>query len=346
MCDGSDTFGLTFIPDQRELLGPGLLQPVPGRSRCFTYKARPGDYPEKLVDRFGLGLNGLQQLVGDNLDHMPELDRFTPGAPLLVCDPDPRLLPASQSLPAFVPPSSIAALVNNKTIPKDALWLAASPPVFDGRSAWPGLSVIGRAKNQGECDTSVAFAVLAAAQTAAAVALNTSLPAASLSEHDLYFCAADNTYSPRSCRTGMYIITGVRSFLTEERTPDSVAAEECVPYQPDRGADACKRKCQGTAAQLWRGTWTAQGLFTVVDMQRHIRTRGSIICRLPLYSDIRSFYRAKPDGIFRPGERLTTSRDGGCLHLGYTSHGSPVFCSGMCHFNSSSPFAWQRQPSS
>jgi hypothetical protein len=341
MCDGSDTFGLIFTPSKVPTVTG--LQPVPGNPQCFTYKAQPGDYPEQLVDRFGLGLKGLQRLVRDNLDHMPELDRFTPGAPLLVCDLDPRLLPANQisaTLPpeAVLDPTTVGAggprgslLASIRRLPRQArswmlawmhvstrrpallsavdamtLQVAASPPVFDGRSGWRGLSVMGPVKDQGDCYTTVAFAVLAAAQTAAAVALNTSLQADSLSEHEFFFCLSRESDFIKDCRSTMFLKDGVQALLKEQRTRESIALEECVPYQPVRGVDACQRRCTRTAAQLWRGTWKAKQLASIADMQRHILFHGSIICRLPLYSDIRPFYKANSSGIYRgPGELVT-----------------------------------------
>jgi hypothetical protein len=166
---------------------------------------------------------------------------------------------------------------------------------------------MGPVKNQGTCGTAVAFAVLAAAQTAAAVALNNSLPAASLSEHDFYFCTPRDSVIPRSCDRGMAFSSALQLFLRELRTSESIATEECVPYQPERGA--CKRNCNGTAAQLWRGTWQAVQLYTVADMQRHILARGSIICSMPLYSDTRPFYMANQSGIYPgPGEWIDTCR--------------------------------------
>jgi hypothetical protein len=333
MCDGSDTFGLTFIPDQREVLSPDQLQAVRGQSGCYTYKAQPGDYPEKLVDRFGLGLNGLQRLVRDNLDHMPELDRFTPGASLLVCDPDPRVLPANQTLPAVVPRSSVAALDDTKTIEDGALWMAASPQVLDSRSAWRGLSVLGPVKDQGVCFTGVAFSVLAAAETAAAVALNTSLPAASLSAYELHFCS--RTPFARGCGTGWQLEPILEDFLRASRSSNSIALEECVPYTLPRQfrtlpeSAQCQRRCKGTAAQVWRGTWKAVQLRSVVYMQRHILTYGSVICRLPVYSDIRKFSKDTPNGIYRPCEWFDTSR-GGCCWWGGGGH-RRVVCAVILH---------------
>jgi hypothetical protein len=301
MCDGSDTFGLAFKPGN-EVQPVAPLQPVPGLPNCFTYRAQPGDYPEKLVNMFGLGSNGLQRLVRDNLDHMPELDRFTPSAPLLVCDIDPRLLPARQA-PAV--PWATAALWTSKqgNLDTDALLLATSPRVFDGRTAWRGLSVLGPVKNQGRCATAASFAVLGAAQTAAAVALNTSLPAASLSEYELHYCLKDR--GVRNCAGGAEFKDVLFDFLRAAHSQKSIALEECVPYlsQNDRH---CERRCTGTAAQLWRGIWKTRQMISPTDMQRHIRTYGSIMCVLPLYSDIKEFYKANPRGIYRPGERLDT----------------------------------------
>jgi hypothetical protein len=340
MCDGSDTVGLVFLPYGDRQKAGKELQPVPGRPECYSYKAQPGDYPEKLVDRFGLGLNGLQRLVRDNLDHMPELDRFTPGASLLVCDPDPRVLPANQTLPAVVPRSSVAAL--DDTMTEGSLWLATSPQVLDSRSAWRGLSVLGPVKDQGRCATAVTFAVLAVAQTAAAVALNTSLPAASLSEYEQHYCGE----FPRTCYTGVHLSTMLEDFLRASRSPKSIALEECVPYTDLSKSIQCKRRCNGTAAQVWRGTWKAKQLATLWDMQRHIIAHGSIVCRLPLYSDTRKFYEGTPNGIYHPCERLDTSRGGCCWWRGHIRVVcAVVFPSAMRMLLQCYPLVWHKHPS-
>jgi hypothetical protein len=326
MCDGSDTFGLTFVPT-REAPPVPRLQPAPGRPGCYTYNAQPGDYPEKLVDWFGLGQVGLQQLVRDNLNHMPELDRFTPGAPLLICNPDPSNWPAHTPTPSAMPmrPTLTLQRVNRaspgpirsdfsyglKPAISAGLNMTTGPQAFDSRNAWRGLSVLGPVKEQGTCsDIAGAFAVLAAAQTAAAVALNTSLPAASLSEQDLYFCTPRESKIFRACRTGMQLKEVLESLLLRQRTKKPVVLDECLPYRPDGGAEgACRYLCTSTAAQAWLGTWVATPLASVAAMQRHIQTHGSIICRLQVFTDLRGFYEDNPHGIYRgPGAWLAARR--------------------------------------
>jgi hypothetical protein len=321
MCDGSDTFGPTFLPDVAPA-PPARLPRADGKADCFTYKAQPGDYPEKLVDRYEMGLFGVQRLVQDNAQHMPELDRFTPGAPLVLCGVDPGLWPASPTLdaPAAPPPRAfpIASIASNTTdFQLQPLMLAASPQVFDGRSAWRGLSVLGPVQDQGPCGTSVAFAVLGAAQTAAAVALNTSVPATVASAHDLYFCAPRSAASARSCGTGMSFVDALASFTSAQGGKDPIALNRCVPYQPDKGADACNRKCGDTLSQIWPGKWRwveitgnaeqwqhrlpfarSSPRLIIGALQLHIRRHGSILCPLALYTDLREFYRANPSGVY------------------------------------------------
>lgn len=339
VCPPDDTWGLTFTPE-RQAWPPVPLQPAPGRQGCFTYKAQPGDSPARLAAQLGLGTKGLAQLLLDNKNQISDSTKLTPGTSVTVCGIKPRLQPAPSPSPVGrrpTPAPTGAPAISTRTVmgaDAQALWLAASPQAFDSRSAWHGLSVLGPVKAQGTCGTAVAFAVLAAAQTAAAVALNTSLPAASLSEHDFYFCTPRGTVIPRSCASGMAFWSALELFLRESRMPESIAAEECVPYQPDRGADACERKCQGTAAQLWRGTWQAVQLGTVADMQRHILAHGSIICRMPLYSDTRPFYMANQSGIYSgPGEWLDTCRGFALEYIRHCAHGElfTALCTRSCN---------------
>jgi hypothetical protein len=321
MCDGSDTFGLAFKPTH-EVQPVAPLQPAPGRSGCYSYKAQPGDYPEKLVNMFGLGPNGLQQLVRDNLDHMPELDRFTPGATLLLCNIPPGMRPASPPPITLVPRATPAPKAvppprptetTIKNMPESALLMAASPRVFDSRSAWHGLSVLGPVKYRGLCATSVAFAVLAVAQTSAAVALNVSLPAAGLSEHDLHFCSSKYR---SSCTAHTNIGLLLTDFLSREYGHNSITLDKCMPYLPSPGAQpaTCRRRCNTTAAHVWRGKWLGKPLGSMAQMQLHILKFGSIICWLPVYTDTKGFYAASPRGIYRPGKQLDTCRRGCCLY--------------------------------
>jgi hypothetical protein len=83
VCPPDETYGLYFTPDR--VLPQAPLQPAPGRPGCFIYKAQPGDYPAKLALQFRLSIQGLRQLLLDNLRQLPELNRFMPGAAVLLC---------------------------------------------------------------------------------------------------------------------------------------------------------------------------------------------------------------------------------------------------------------------
>jgi hypothetical protein len=58
----------------------------------------------------------------------------------------------------------------------------------------------------------VAFAVLAAAQTAAAVALRQSFSSATLSEQDFYLCNTVDQFQVRGCSSGWSLREGMLAF--------------------------------------------------------------------------------------------------------------------------------------
>jgi hypothetical protein len=150
---------------------------------------------------------------------------------------------------------------------------------------------------------SVAFAVLAAAQTAAAVALRQSF-SSSLSEQDFFMCRTADQLLERGCSSGWGLREGMLAFAQLQRDKQLPVVEACRIYEPLSGSP-CSRTCTTTLPQLLQGAYRVKPLGSIVEMQRHIRQQGSIVCRMQLYSDIRPFFAANRGGVYTgPGEDL------------------------------------------
>jgi hypothetical protein len=158
----------------------------------------------------------------------------------------------------------------------------------------------------------VAFAVLAAAQTAAAVALRQGFNGSSLSEQDFYFCRTAEQDVVRECSSGWALRDGMLAFTRIQRTGQLPVTEACLPYNPSSTAGdsvPCARACTTTLQQLLLGDFKVKPLGSIVAMQRHIRQQGSIVCRMQLYSDIRPFFAANASAVYNgPGELRAASR--------------------------------------
>jgi hypothetical protein len=150
---------------------------------------------------------------------------------------------------------------------------------------------------------SVAFAVLAAAQTAAAVGLRQSFGNATLSEMDYFMCRTPDEIE-RSCTTGWSLKEGMRAFRQLHRTKQLPVLEACRRYAPlsDRPCRSTTLTCTTTLPQLLQGEYTVKQLGSIWEMQRHIRQHGSIVCSMQLYSDVKPFFAANRSGVYRqPG---------------------------------------------
>jgi hypothetical protein len=148
----------------------------------------------------------------------------------------------------------------------------------------------------------VAFAVLAAAQTAAAVALRQGFNGVSLSEQDYYMCRTPERFVVRDCGAGWGLKEGMLAFATLHSSGQLPVVEACRPYQPF-STTPCSRTCNATLQQMLHGDFAIKLLGSIVEMQRHIRQQGSIVCRMQLYSDIKPFFAANPGAVYKgPGE--------------------------------------------
>jgi hypothetical protein len=149
---------------------------------------------------------------------------------------------------------------------------------------------------------SVAFAVLAAAQTAAAVALRESFGDTTLSEQDFFMCRTADQYQERGCSSGWSLREGMLAFAKLQGIAQLPVVEACRRYEPRSAAPCGPATCTTTLPGLLLGQYTFTPLGSIVEMQRHIRQHGSIVCRMQLFSDIRPFFAANRSAVYKgPG---------------------------------------------
>ena len=189
------------------------------------------------------------------------------------------------------------------------LLMATSPLAYDTRRQ--PVTAVGPVKDQRSCSACLAFAVVAAAQSAMATALQREV-SGGLSEHDFYFCKGIRPGFRSSCEEAFTLRESVEQWLLLHRSYSGkfVTTTDCLPYDPTREplcayTPGCN---QLVLPELKSGEFVGVPLRTIPSMQEHIRNHGSIICRIDIYSDFRSFYKAQPGGIYRgPGEHVAAA---------------------------------------
>lgn len=189
-----------------------------------------------------------------------------------------------------------------------ALLVATSPAVYDARTdAGDEFNPIGPVLDQRPCETSVAFAVTAAAQAAAASALQLNGSDISLSQQDLQFCPG----LVRGCYDSWDIKSGLDRLVN-----GTVVDSDCLPYtapQSDDPARLCNYRCRDPPKAILRGSFGYRQLRTVVDAQKQLRRYGSFITRFNLYPDFFQWVEKTPgssrDAVYTCPSTLTPPAD-------------------------------------
>jgi hypothetical protein len=133
------------------------------------------------------------------------------------------------------------------------------------------------------------------------VALRQSFNGVTLSEQDYYMCRTVEQFLERGCSTGWSLEKGMLAFAKLQSSKQLPVVDACRSYEPLSGAP-CSRTCTTTLPQLLQGEYRVKPLGSIVEMQRHIRQHGSIVCRMQLYSDIKPFFAANQGGVYKgPG---------------------------------------------
>ncbi|KAF6256525.1 hypothetical protein COO60DRAFT_1657649 [Scenedesmus sp. NREL 46B-D3] len=160
-----------------------------------------------------------------------------------------------------------------------ALLVATSPAVYDARRDAGDFNPISPVQDQRPCQTSVAFAVGAAAEAAAASALQINGSSVRLSQQDLQFCPG----LQRGCYDNWDIQPALQRLVN-----DTVVDSECLPYtapQSDDPARLCNYRCRVPPRAILQGKFGYSPLRDVIAAQKHIRRYGAFVTRFNLYED-------------------------------------------------------------
>lgn len=116
---------------------------------------------------------------------------------------------------------------------------------------------------QGLCDTCVAFAVVAAAQAAAATELQIDVSQLLLSVQDLAFCGP----AKRQCRSGWNFLAALQELQQRQ-----LLNNNCMPYKPNfKSDDMCSRSCSQINPHVAKGRFSYVTVSRAWEAQRYIR---------------------------------------------------------------------------
>jgi hypothetical protein len=194
--------------------------------------------------------------------------------------------------------------------------MATAPQVYNTSAAHGRLHVVSAVANQ-ECYICVAYAVVAAAETAAAVRLQRSLGSSRLSAEHFYFCGYPNitqAYQPTCRSQGLTVTKGAEALavmLTRGQVP---LTDDCFKYEYRGSVWDTRRDCKPRtptcgSSQLTRllqqGRVNYLGLPSVWQMQQHIRQFGSIVCPITVSPSLERAFNTTRAAVYNgPGAAL------------------------------------------
>lgn len=195
--------------------------------------------------------------------------------------------------------------------------IATSPVAYDARAATRAVS---KPQDQGDCDTSAAFAVVAGAEAAVASVTGVYGNSISLSELDLYYCSSPAAIGeqPLTCRSG----TWLGSMLAQLQAR-RLQTRYCMPYGTfSSAADACStRYCSSVDVTSSQGSFASAPVTLLWRAQRHIRQFGGIVTRFDIHDDFRPFF-ASPDSaqkVYSPRKDAKFVASHAVLVVGYNN---------------------------
>jgi len=166
----------------------------------------------------------------------------------------------------------------------------ALPSSIDWRNS-KGKNFLDPVRNQGHCESCVAFGTTAAVESRARIALQipsnspqgATLPA--LSPAQLFFCVAEQ--SGFNCKTGWNITDALRITMIEGLVPDSLfpypPVDQPCKSKPSWSAQATKSKSSGSCTQP-------------TAMKAELVNNGPLISSISIYPEFKSY----SEGVFVP----------------------------------------------
>jgi hypothetical protein len=157
--------------------------------------------------------------------------------------------------------------------------------------------------DQRPCQAGPAFAVLAAAEVAAARGTGADVGKAvgHLSASDLAFCSPPGL---RGCMSSAPLSSVLAAL---QKRGASLRLDHCLPFRGDAAAAGrCNATCGTTGPGTGPGAWSVKPLRDAWDVQRHIREHGAVVTRLDLHDDLAPFFanasaRGDADAVYAPG---------------------------------------------
>lgn len=205
--------------------------------------------------------------------------------------------------------------------------IATSPQEYSSNdlSRTGGIRVVPSAHDQGECQTSVAHAVVMAAEAAIAAATgrDVGFEVARLSVQDLHYCSSTG----RDCATDWELEPALEEL---QRRGSKLLTDACLKYQPrprpaETQDDLCRkaRRCDDLGPEASAGTFFYKAYTEPWQVQRHIREWGSVAASFTVYSDFHAFYRdaRNADKVYTPSPGAVVEQRVAVLLIGYSNVG-------------------------
>ncbi|WP_052385515.1 C1 family peptidase [Streptomyces sp. NRRL F-2890] len=232
----------------------------------------------------------------------------------------------------YVPGPDEPTLVERERIALASLRAAPTKPVaypagYDLRSSGSaGRSLVTTVKEQGDCDSCVAFAVCGAVESALQVRHADPDLAPDLSEAHLFYCLGAVGHG-RSCETGWY-----PGQALEEFEKKGVVDEACFPYEPPASPSAPVPPCTLCPDSDERLTRIAN--WTVVSRNTEMKElisggQGPLVAGYSVYQDFLDYFGGNhdPQAVYRKGTDPGSLRGGHCVCVvGYSDEGRYWIC--------------------
>uniref|UniRef100_A0A383VXT3 LysM domain-containing protein n=1 Tax=Tetradesmus obliquus TaxID=3088 RepID=A0A383VXT3_TETOB len=169
------------------------------------------------------------------------------------------------------------------------------------------------------CTTCTAFAVVAAAQAAAASVLQRDVQQLLLSVQDLFFCGA----SRRSCESGWNFEAALQE-LERRKLLRSDCMPYAVSYKVDFATRACVSKCDDFNPLISKGSFVRVPVGDDWDAQRAIRESGAIVTSFDILDDFKAFSNKSGNAkaVYAPAKGAELSEMHAVAIVGYHGAGT------------------------